>query len=167
MYVLKRIYIIILPKISAHHLHWNVWAAICFQYHPYIENTTVLSDVLTLFPPAIAFVSLWHNLIILLIPSSTLTFLLLSAELYKSYAELHKSYAFFQSTNMKNNLALCSNAFSASWHMGKIISTQPFPIRKPHYDSGSSLSATACNLCCKCLVTNVHSCWVGIKLNKW
>ena len=48
-----------------------------------------------------------------------------------------ESYAYFRSTQLKNDLALCSHDFSRSWRTEKIISVQLLEPLKPHCDSGS------------------------------
>ena len=45
MCVLKLICIYILPEISAHHLQLKCMGSHFFPCHPYIESTTVLSDI--------------------------------------------------------------------------------------------------------------------------
>ena len=54
-----------------------------------------------------------------------------------------ESYAFFRSTKTQNSFWRCSYDFSMSWRMEKMASAQPRPGRKPHWDSGSSCSATS------------------------
>ena len=56
-----------------------------------------------------------------------------------------ESYAFHRSTNSTYSSELCSTAFSASCRATNIISTQPWPFRKPHWESGRMSSVTSCN----------------------
>ena len=44
-YVCIKIYMYIIPEISAHHLQLKCMGGHFFSCHPYIESTTVLSDL--------------------------------------------------------------------------------------------------------------------------
>ena len=44
-YVCVETYVYILPEISAHHLQLKFMGSHFFPCHPYIESTTVLSDL--------------------------------------------------------------------------------------------------------------------------
>ena len=64
-----------------------------------------------------------------------------------------ESYAFLRSMKRKNCLVRCSMAFSTNWRIVKNMSAQPRPLQNPHWDSGSSSSATCCSLSWSILAT--------------
>ena len=57
-----------------------------------------------------------------------------------------ESYAFFRSMNTRKDFDLCSQDFSTSCLTVKTMSEHPRLFLNPHWDSGSSSSASFCNL---------------------